>query len=241
MTDPTPQEQTTSLSQSILVMVIGKSGRGKSTAIRTLPPDKTFILNVVGKALPFAGGVHYQENQNMKSTPDATQIMSIMTKLSQAGKAEYIVIDDAHYVMASEFMSKALVKGYDKYSIMANNMWNLLTAASKLRGGLKVFFLTHEEDTGTERKMKTLGRLLDEKITPEGLSTIVLFAETHITEANKRQYYLSTQTDGVTNAKSPMDMFPPQIPNDLKLIADRIDEYYRGVSLSESSLNFDLE
>jgi hypothetical protein len=142
--------------------------------------------------------------------------------------------------MASEFMLKALEKGYDKFSIMARNMWNIFMKSITLDPKMRIYMLAHEDDTGNERKMKTLGRLLDEKITPEGLSSIVLYSETEIQDKSKRVYFFSTQTDGNTNAKSPMGMFPERIPNDLKLVSDRIEEYYKGVSLKESKLNFEV-
>jgi len=87
--------------------------------------------------------------------------------------------------------------------------------------------------------MKTLGKLLDDKVTPEGLSTIVLWADV-VGERDSRKYIFSTQSDGVTNAKSPFDMFPSQIPNDLNKVAQRIDEYYSGIPLKQSKINFTI-
>jgi len=223
--------------KSKLILVIGKSGRGKSTAIRNMDPKETFLINVLGKPLPFPKGTQYREKENMFVSADANSIRRIMTEVSKEEKWKNLIIDDGHYVMATEFMNKAMEKGYDKFTMMAKNIFEIVILATKLRGSLKVFFLTHEEDTGTERKMKTLGKLLDDKVTLEGLSTIVLFAET-VAENEHHKYYLSTQSDGYTTAKSPFDMFPDKIPNDLNLVSKRIDEYYTGVDLKASKLNF---
>ena len=87
--------------------------------------------------------------------------------------------------------------------------------------------------------MKTLGKLLDDKITPEGLSTIVTYGDVMV-EGGKRVYYFATQSDGTTNAKSPFGMFPDKIPNDIRKMSDRIDEYYQKVDLKHSKNNFDL-
>lgn len=226
--------------KSILIMVIGKSGRGKSTAIRNLPPEETHVISVIGKPLPFPKGIKYStEAKNLTLSADPNTIRRAMMDAARNEKIKHIVIDDAQYVMATEFMDKAMVKGYDKFTVMARNIWEILILATKLRAGLKVYFLTHEEDTGTERKMKTLGKLLDDKITPEGLSTIVLYNDVS-GERDARRYFFSTQSDGVTNAKSPFDMFPAQIPNDLLLVSNRVDEYYKGVELKDSALNFSL-
>lgn len=226
---------------SVFIMIVGKSGRGKSTAIRNLPPDQTYLINVVGKHLPFLGAnAKFREGQNMASISSASDIQFDMQKASKNPLINYIVIDDIQYVMASEFMAKAMIKGYDKFTQMAKNIWDILLLGSKLRAGLKVFVLAHEEETQSgERKMKTLGKLLDEKLTPEGMSTIVLYADAE-GEKEKRHFFFTTQSDGYTNAKSPMKMFPLKIPNDLKLVADRIDEYYAGIPLEESKLNFSL-
>lgn len=226
--------------KSILIMVIGKSGRGKSTSLRNLDPAHTLIISVIGKPLPFPNGIDYVEGENLviQSNPDS--IRRVMNEANKDPEVHSIVIDDAQYIMATEFMDKAMVKGYDKFTLMARNIWEILVLSTKLRPGLKIYFLTHEEETNTgERKMKTLGRLLDDKITPEGLSTIVLYADV-IGERDNRKYIFTTQSDGYTNAKSPFGMFPPQIPNDLDVVSRRIDEYYRKIPLEKSSINMNL-
>ena len=222
--------------KSILILCIGKSGRGKSTALRGLNPKETYLINILGKPLPFPRGTQYQEGENMLVSADPTAIRRKMVEVSKDPQWKNLVVDDGHYVMATEFMSKAMEKGYDKFTMMAKNIFEIIILTTKLRSGLKVFFLTHEEDTGTERKMKTLGKLLDDKVTLEGLSSIVLFAEV-ASDDNKRTYFFSTQSDGYTTAKSPYDMFPTRIPNDLNLVSQRIDEYYSGVELKASKLN----
>lgn len=225
---------------STLVLIIADSGAGKSTALRNLPPEHTFIFNVMGKLLPFPGApVKYKIGLNMEHQPNATFIVDGMKTQAKKPEIDHIVIDDAQYIMATEFMQKAMIPGWEKFTIMAKNMWDILTTASYLRDGLKVFVLAHEDYTPgvvPKRKMKTLGKLLDDKITPEGLSTIVLFGG--VTAEEKPNYFFQTQSDGICVAKSPMGMFPLIIPNDLWLVSQRIDEYYRGVELKDSKLDF---
>jgi hypothetical protein len=224
---------------SRFVLVIGKSGRGKSTAMENLNPEDTFLINSIGKDLPFMKGVKYISGKNMLVSADANKIRRMMKEVSDNKTWKHLVIDDLQYIMATEFMDKAMEKGYDKWNILARNIWEILMLASKLRPGLTVFLLTHEDDTGTERKMKTLGRLLEDKITPEGTASMVLYADV-ILENKERKFVFTTQSDGFTSAKAPRGMFPKVIPNDLRLVSDRIDEYYSGVLLKDSKLKFNL-
>jgi hypothetical protein len=221
---------------SILTLIVGESGRGKTTSIRTLPPESTYLINVMGKSLPFPGR-GYSTDKNMLSTTNPAMIREKMKKVSEDPTIENLIVDDLHYVMATEFMDKAMQKGYEKFTIMARNMWDILVMGSQLRPGLKVFFTCHEEEVSNGvRRMKTLGKLLAEKLTPEGLATIVLWSEVIVPANSQPNYYFSTQTDGTTNAKSPVDMFPPRIPNDLHIVSQRIDEYYTGISLKDSKI-----
>lgn len=228
--------------KSLLIFIVGKSGRGKSTAIKFLNPATTHIINVLGKWFPFPGGSKYQETGDLKNLSILTDAGAIQRKLVDVARDEKvrdIVIDDAQYIMAIEFFDKALIKGYDKFSLMGRNFWQILMTATKLRSGIKVFALMHEDDFGSERVIKTLGKMLSDKGNPEGLSPIVLWSEMLI-ENNSRKYYFSTQTDGITTAKSPDGMFPTTIPNSLELVSRRIDEYYNGVSLAQSKLEFEV-
>lgn len=221
--------------RSTLALIIGASGTGKTTSIETLDPKETFLVNVMGKRLPFPSEEEYVEGKNMVTSASASEILASLEKFKDYNHMPEIknfVIDDGQYIMATEFMQKIRVTGYEKWNQMAEGIWKILVSASKERGGLKVFFLTHDEtvvvgSTVTEKKMKTLGKLLDDKLTPEGLSTIVFFSGVSVGEPGKpREYYFQTQHDGIAPAKSPRGMFPLLIANDLDTVGKRIDEYY---------------
>jgi len=224
---------------SILTLIISKSGRGKSTAIRNCDPLDTFIINVMGKMLPFINACKWVEKENKYTDASAMGVITMMNKVSKDEKWQNLIIDDGQYIMASEFVAKANVKGFEKWNVLAKQIWDILTLANRLRAGLKVFFLCHEDTTDSERKMKTLGKLLEDKLCPEGLATIVLYADV-IAKGGTTKYIFTTQSDGVTNAKSPMGMFPKEIPNDLRLVSDRINEYYNGITLEDSKLDFTI-
>lgn len=237
---PAPQVQDIYKGQkSQLILVVGESGRGKSTSLENLPAESTFLINVLGKPLPFMGGfVKYTPDKNLITLAEPSMIISKLEEISRnKPQIKQVVIDDGTYIMTTDFVQKALIKGYDKWSIMAKNIWEILRMAANLRGDLKVFFLGHEEEEGGVRRMLTLGKMLRANVNPDGMSAIVLFAETKVVD-NKRVYYFASQTDGQTTAHTPRGMFPDFFPNDLNLVTKRIDEYYSGIKLEDSKLDF---
>ena len=201
------------------VLILGESGSGKSASMRNFKPGEIGIINVSGKPLPF---------RNQLKTVNTDSYEDIV-KTIIAAKAKALVIDDAQYLMANEFMRTAKVTGYQKFTDLALNFWKLIQVViNNLPPDKIVYFLAHvERDANGNEKMKTIGKLLDEKITIEGLFTIVLK-----TVVQDRHYQFATQTNGQDTVKTPMGMFSDLlIENDLKMVDSTIREYY-GISES---------
>ncbi len=199
------------------VLILGESGSGKSASMRNFKPGEVGIINVSGKPLPF---------RNQLKTVNTDSYDDIV-KTIIAAKAKAIVIDDAQYLMANEFMRTAKVTGYQKFTDLALNFWKLIQVViNNLPHDKIVYFMAHvERDANGNEKMKTIGKLLDEKITIEGLFTIVLK-----TVVQDRNYQFATQTNGQDTVKTPMGMFSDLlIENDLKMVDETIREYY-GIS-----------
>lgn len=203
----------------IPVLILGESGSGKSASMRNFSPDHLGIINVSGKPLPFRG------NFKMAMTDDYQKVIQVLL----GSKVKSIVIDDCQYLMVNEFMRNAKVNGYQKFTDIALNFWTLVqTVIYSLPSDVIVYFLGHVERDGDGReKLKTVGKLTDEKVTIEGYFTIVLK-----TLVQDQHYYFTTQTNGMDTVKSPMGMFEQQqIDNDLKMVDDTIRAYY---NLTES-------
>jgi hypothetical protein len=215
------------------ILILGKSGSGKSRSIKTLDPKKTFIINVCGKDLPFAGWrKNYtlqtkEKTGNLLSTDNSEIIGSTIRYISEnRPEIETIIIDDFQYIMANEFMRRAKEKGYEKFTEIGNHAWTLLWDSRLLRTGLFIVFLAHSEmsDSG-ETKCKTIGKMLDDKICVEGMFTIVLS-----TSFEDGKYFFETQTTGQNTTKSPEGMFSTmRIDNDLQYVITSIKKY-EGVS-----------
>ena len=198
----------------IPVLILGESGSGKSTSLRNFKPDEVGIFNIASKPMPF-------RNQ-FTNICNGANYLQIFTSLRK-GKLKRYVIDDSQYLLCFEFFDKASEKGYDKFTSMALNFYSLIKCViQETPPDCIVYFLHHTESTADGRtKAKTIGKMLDEKLTVEGLFSIVLMCQT---DGVNHQFI--TQSDGNTPAKSPMEMFPLVIENDLALVDKTIREYY---------------
>lgn len=171
------------------------------------------MFNVASKPLPF---------RKRLPTIDGATYPAILRSLAQPKLRTY-AIDDSQYLLAFEFFDRAKETGYNKFTDIALNFRNLIQfVITKTPPDCIVYFLHHTETNqdGT-LKAKTIGKMLDEKLTVEGLFSIVLLCR-----AEKDKHYFLTQSEGFSTAKSPMDMFPEEIDNDLKLVDTTIREYW---------------
>ena len=198
---------------AIIVMVCGQSGTGKSTSLRNFKPEDVCIVNVSGKPLPF---------RNKHKTFNTDDYSAIDAAIKKA-PTKSIVIDDATYLMTGEYMRTANVTGYQKFVTLALNFYSLVKMAASMPDDKIIYFFGHvDTDVNGNEKFKTIGKMLDEKITLEGMFTIVLK-----TVVQDGKYFFSTQNNGQDTVKSPMGMFEaPLIENDLAFVDSKIREYY---------------
>ena len=197
----------------IPVLILGESGTGKSASLRSLEPDRYDLVNVAGKPLPFKG----------KCESINTDSYRKIKNFLKDSKNLITVIDDAQYLMANEFMRRATERGYDKFTEIAQNFWDLIQSIVTLPPEKIVYVLAHiERDQNGNEKIKTIGKMLDEKITVEGMFTIVL--KTYVKDG---KFGFLTQNSGHDTVKSPIGMFKTlEIDNDLKAVDLAIRDYY---------------
>lgn len=207
---------------SIATMILGQSGTGKSTSLRNMPPAETLLIQVIPKPLPFRNKewkLVSKDGGNIIVAGRADKIIEAMRKTQR----QVIVVDDLQYLLATEFMERAHETGYSKFTEMARHYYDVLTAAMSLDASKRVYLLSHTDVSESGQiKAKTIGKLLDEKITVEGLVTIVL--RTHVING---QYVFSTRNNGSDTVKSPLGLFEDEhIDNDLMAVDQAIASYY---------------
>lgn len=215
---------------------------GKSTSLRNLDPQKTFIINVANKPLPIKG---FKKNYiplkqdptskkfegNLYNTSSADKILSVLKVVNtQMPNIDQVIIEDSQYIMSFESMDRAQEKGYEKFTQLAQHFYSILKEAMLMRDNLKVFILCHSDNVGDalnpQYKIKTVGRMIDNMITVEGLFTYVLFTVRKQNEDGVMEYKFMTNSDGTNTSKTPMGCFKETlIDNDLQYVFDQIDKY----------------
>jgi len=199
------------------VLIIGESGTGKSASLRNL--SDFALININGKPLPFKASkkdiAEYREDRYEKLLP----------AIKKAGeKYNVVVVDDFQYMLANEFMRRATEKGFGKFTEIGEHCWSLIRSIEQLPESVVVYFLSHEEESeqSGKVKMKTVGKLLDDKITVEGMFSIVLR-----TVASDQGFFFRVHNSGYDTVKTPMEMFEEsEIGNDLSVVDKVIRQYY---------------
>jgi hypothetical protein len=222
------------------VLVLGKSGSGKSCAIENLNPLTTAIINVIGKDLPFRNTfspLNSTTNTGSIFVSDNTDTIFKVLDYINAKRPEInvVVIDDSQYILVNHFMREHSTQGkgngvFALYNDIGDRFWNLINKANSLRPDLFIYFLHHSELTETgETKAKTIGKMLDEKVNIEGMFTICLLA---VCESGEHYFY--TKSSGNTPTKTPKGMFATEkIPNDLQLVTTAINDYHKPLPTKE--------
>ena len=214
---------------------------GKTTSIRNLDPQQTFIISTTGKRPGIPGAKKkypdFKINKdksltgNFYTTANIDNIQKVLKLVDiKMPNVKVLIIDDFQYLQAFEAMARVDEKGYGKFTDMAKHAYEVLRWSMDLRDDLFVVIMTHSENTGDNLnpyyKIKTQGKMLDSVITLEGLFTYVLFTKIVKDDADNVQYKFVTNSDGTCTAKSPMGLFDTKlIDNDLKLVIDKINEY----------------
>ena len=220
---------------SKLIGIVGATGTGKSTSVKHLNSEETYIINVAKKELPFKGAdkLYNAEKRNYKEVDEIVEITRLLKTISEkATHIKNVIIEDSNYMMAFRMADKATETGYAKFTILAKDMVELFREARRLRDDMKIFYFTHPEtieDSGEiiGYKMKTSGKMLDNQITLEGLFTICLYTHVEENEDGTVSYNFITNRFKKYPAKSPDGMFNEiKIDNNLQKVVDTINEYY---------------
>lgn len=221
------------------VLVLGKSGTGKSTSIKNLAPEATVVLNVLGKRLPFkgSGSMYSGDKKNLIQVDDYAAIIEVIKRISDNAKhITNIIIDDATYVIRKEYFKRAKDPGYNKYTELAQHFQSLVQTVEKAREDLNVFFIMHSEDVTSDNittgyKVSTIGKLLDSQYNIVEVVPMVLYSDIQYDDKGNASYGFYTHRNRTGSieipAKTPEGMFDEDfIPNDLAFVVKKMEEYY---------------
>ena len=206
------------------VLIIGRSGSGKTYSLKGFSPDQVGILSVEKGRLPFRSNLkvakvkEFNDAEHSPAQSNAAKYSWIQAAI-KSSKMKSVVIDDSQYLLAGEFFDRAMEKGYEKYTSMGANFRDLIHYINKLPQDDKIVYFLHHSESGEDgrEKVKTIGKMLDEKLCIEGCFDIVIYCQ-------DQKFY--TQTNGQSVAKTPEGMFDLEIPNDLAAVDAAIREYY---------------
>ena len=205
------------------VLILGSSGTGKSTSIRNLNPDETFIIKVVEKQLPFKKSetLYNAEKKNIFTTQKINSILGALGKIENNPKIKTLIIDDFNYLLTFGYKEKAAEKGFQKFETLAFGIIDIFEKIDIMRKDLIVYIIAHtQKDQDGKLSMKTIGKFLDEKLVVEGLFSMVLLA---LGSENDYKFIVN----GIDPAKTPIEMFETdEIENDLTIINKAITEYF---------------
>ena len=224
---------------AIFTGIIGDTGTGKSSSIRTLDPKKTVVISVIkNKLLPFEGSskIYNNENKNLFHTNNYGSLRNLLENIDKnAPHIEVVIIDDMRHLMTTEFFNRVLETGYTKFTQMAKNFQSLLELIQELRNDLIVYGMLHDEDVYNDKilvtkKIKLPGQLIEKEYAPLEIMSIALWCKPEMTKDKVNYRFITNRTivDGIEiPAKTPMGLFPELfMPNDLQIVTDRIKEYF---------------
>ena len=208
---------------SIATLILGQSGTGKSTSLRNLNPKQVLLIQAIKKPLPFRSAEWtYWGPENQGGSIFVTDNPQQMINAIKKTKRPIIIVDDFQYVMANEFMRRSAERSFDKFTEIGRNAWDVFNGALYAHEHKRVYILSHTEEADGRSKIKTIGKMLDEKITLEGMVTICLQ-----TAVINEQYVFQTKNNGHSTVKSPMGLFDSDhIDNDLHAVDQSICEFY---------------
>lgn len=224
---------------SNLVLILGESGAGKSTSIKGLDPKETVIFNILGKRLPFKGSasLYSKENKNLFKIDEWQTVTEYLKSINnKAPHVKNVVLDDAVYIMRTEFFNRSAERGFDKYNELADHFRKIIATCSSLRDNLNIFMLMHIETIEADGgiigyKSSSVGKLLDKMYRPEENVAITLFAQPKYSDKGVPEYGFYTHRMKINGieipAKTPEGMFEEDfIPNDLSIVVKAMNEYY---------------
>lgn len=229
---------------SNIIALAGLSNSGKSTSLKYLDPEETFIVSCTNKQLQIPGfrkkypKIKVEDGKlsgNWLISNNYTQIEKIMKVVSKTRpEIKVIVLDDCNYLLSNETFANVMTKGYEKFNILAKNYYDLIQTCQDLRDDLVVVFISHIENFGTdidpEYRLWTTGKMLTNQINLDGLFSYIIYSERYVDDKDEEvKYRFKTRTDGNDTCRSVAGCFEDKyIEPNMKTVIDTINSFENG-------------
>lgn len=219
------------------ILYIGPSGCGKSTSLRNLPSKETVVIKPNAKSFPFPGGdVNYVEGQNLIISAELDSIAPTIQYINDnKPEIKYVVLEDFTHTFSARIFSPNFLsrnsggEAFQRWNDFGASVFQAIFAKSHTwRSDLYIVVIHHTEikDDGTIG-FKSAGKLLDNTIDFPSYFTYIFHGVVQQADTGVN-YLIQTNKDSIRQAKTPYGVFPLYIPNDMKVILDRITEYRQG-------------
>ena len=226
---------------SNIICLAGLSNSGKSTSLKYLDPESTFIISCTNKQLQIPGFRKKYPKAKIadkklvgnwfinNNYANITKMLQLISKTREDIKV--VVLDDANYLLSNETFRNANIKGYDKFISLAKNYYDLIESCMNLREDLTVIFISHIENCGTDidpsYRLWTTGKMLTNAINLDGLFSYIIYAERYVDDGTDEVHYrFKTRTDGNDTCRSVAGCFADKyIEPNMKLVIDTINKF----------------
>ncbi|HIR90663.1 MAG TPA: hypothetical protein IAC01_02625 [Candidatus Limicola stercorigallinarum] len=209
---------------SIPVLIIGEPGSGKSSSMRGFAEDELGVIQTIAKPLPFRSNLKVARSRSFEK---------VRSWLLASKKYRAMMVDDFGYLITDTYIkysygTEKLYDQYEVFKIIGGEVYNLINALNEDGQDDRIVYLTMhiERDNFGHIEPATVGKMLNEKVKLVGMFTIVIMAT-----SDGGDYRFITNGQPL---KSPMGMFPQEMPNDLKQVDTLIREYWGIAPLKDT-------
>ena len=217
--------------KSVPVLLVGESGTGKSTAIRTLPPEKTVVLNTELKAMPMQNHDEFKVvDINTYKVLDAALTYYSSDK---GDKFDYIVLDS--FTSMTEIIDRytsAVYSGFDQWKNYNLLIYDVINRIKQMKQQVFVLGIPEQKEESFNEIKKYI-RVKGKELKYGNIEkefTIVLYTSPIYDEESGEMEDVEFifKPNKRNSAKAPIGLFNERPKNDALFVSNKINEFYKS-------------